>query len=64
MPPVTEIGNQLKCMSLPFLFKKDVLCCSKVEPCKPDKTLEISEELNTTDYIVPINAYYIMMEFI
>ena len=46
-----------------FPFKKGALCYLKVEPCEPDKTLEISEELNTTDYIVPINAYQIMMEF-
>lgn len=47
-----------------FPFKKGALCYLKVELCEPDKTLEVSEELNTTDYIVSINAFLIMVEFI
>jgi len=34
-------------------FKTGALCYLKVEPCEPDKTLEIPEDLNTTDYNVP-----------
>lgn len=40
-----------------FPFKTGALCYLKVEPCESDKTLEIPEKLNTTDYIVPVNSY-------
>lgn len=46
-----------------FPFKKGASCYLQVEPRETDKTLEISEKLNTADYVVPINAYWIMMEF-
>lgn len=41
-----------------FHFKKGALYYLNVEPYEPDKSLKIPEELNTTDYVVPIKKFY------
>lgn len=61
MSSVTVIGNQLKCTGSLFILRK-MPSDLKVEPYEPNQTSEITEELNTIDYIVPINAYQITME--